>query len=237
MAKRIASAARAKRLYPTGWRVDLRLRVGKSSAAARKSNAVSRASFVSTSEARRHPAALEVEVFIATPFQDKRINVPPNYLQEISRMAAKDQRRRWKYFRNRIFAAIYMGQNPNMAGIVPSSPAATCRGRLERRCVPAAPATLARHGESPAEQVEFLEKQTNQGHGDRSPQRGQAAKGLHDLQREFVLCACRKNLCNIGICRPLMASGRDVGVILSARLWRVHSSADQERALAARVEL
>src|SRR5262247_587044 len=110
MAKRIASAARAKRLYPTGWRVDLRLRVGKSSAA------------------RRAPAALEVEVFIATPFQDKRINVLPNYLQEISRMAAKDQRRRWKYFRNRIFAAIYMGQNPNMAGIVPSSPAASCAG-------------------------------------------------------------------------------------------------------------
>src|SRR5262245_42328777 len=140
MAKRIASAARAKRLYPTGWRVDLRLRVGKSSAAARKSNAASRASFVSTSEARRAPAALEVEVFIATPFQDKRINVPPNYLQEISRMAAKDQRRRWKYFRNRIFAAIYMGQNPNMAGIVPSSPAASCALAPERRVFP--PATV-----------------------------------------------------------------------------------------------
>src|SRR5262245_59175649 len=32
-----------------------------------------------------------------------------------------------------------------------------------------------------------------------------------------------------------MAGGRDVGVILLARLWRVHSSADQERAVAVRV--
>lgn len=102
---------------------------------------------------------------------------------------------------------------------------------------PPATSTFARHGDAPAHQIEFLKRQRIQEHGDATANRGQAAKGLHDLQREFVLCACRKNLCNIGICRPLMASGRDVGVILSARLWRVHSSADQERALAERVEL
>ena len=81
----------------------------------------------------------------------------------------------------------------------------------------------------------MLKRQRIQAHGDATANRGQAAKGLHDLRREFVLCACRKNLCNIGICGPLMADGRDVGVILSARLWRVHSSADPERALAERV--